>query len=272
MKFTIIGSKGFIGSNLVDYFKKNEIEYSEIDINDKRILSEKLGHVIYAIGMTSDFRNNTFNTIKSHVCILNELLNTVKFDSFLYLSSARIYYGQKNTQEENSININSIDPDKLYNISKIMGESICLSSNKDNVRVVRLSNVIGKDFSSNNFIFSLIKDAIKKNEINLNTSLESEKDYISIKDVVKILPEICINGKEKLYNIASGKNIKTEKIVEIINKQLGNQIKINHTTKKIIFPRISIQKIMDEFRFESTSVLDMLPNLINEFNTFLRKK
>ena len=272
MKFTILGSKGFIGSNLVNYLKKNEFECSVIDINDGKIFSEKLGHVIYAIGMTSDFRNNTFNTIKSHVCILNELLNTVNFNSFLYLSSARIYYGHKNTHEGNSININSIDPDNLYNISKIMGESICLSSNKDNVRVVRLSNVIGKDFSSNNFLFSLIKDAIKKNEINLNTSLESEKDYINIKDVVKILPEISINGKDKLYNIASGKNIKTKKIVEIINKQFNNQIKINYTTKKIIFPIISIKKIMNEFKFEPTSILDMLPNLINEFNTFLKKK
>ena len=106
----------------------------------------------------------------------------------------------------------------------------------------------------------------------MNTSLESEKDYISIKDVVKILPEISINGKDKLYNIASGKNIKTKKIVEIINKQFNNQIKINYTTKKIIFPIISIKKIMDEFEFEPTSVLDMLPNLINEFNTFLKKK
>jgi nucleoside-diphosphate-sugar epimerase len=271
MKFTILGSKGFIGSNLVKYLKEEKFDVQALDIDDKKLFSEKLGHVIYAIGVTSDFRTDSFNTIEAHVCILNKLLKNINFDSFLYLSSARIYYGNKNSLEETEIKVNPTNPDNVYNISKIMGESICLSSNKTNVKIARLSNVIGEDFSSNNFVFSLIKDAINKNKIKLETSLESEKDYVSIKDVVRILLEISINGKYKLYNVASGKNIKTQKIVDAINNELDNKIKISDNPTKIIFPNISIKKITDEFKFEPILILDVLPDLINKFKKFLQK-
>ena len=59
-----------------------------------------------------------------------------------------------------------------------------------------------------------------------------------------------MNGKYKLYNVASGRNIKTKKIVDIINNQLNNQIKIVDNPRKIIFPNISIKKITSEYGFK----------------------
>ena len=268
MKFTILGSKGFIGSNLVKYLEEEQFDVQALDIDDKKLFSEKLGHVIYAIGVTSDFRTNSFNTIEAHVCILNKLLKNINFDSFLYLSSARIYYGNKSSFEETEIKVNPTNPDNLYNISKIMGESICLSSNKTNVKIARLSNVIGEDFSSNNFVFSLIKDAINKNKIKLETSLESEKDYVSIKDVVRILLEISINGKYKLYNVASGKNIKSQQLLEKIKSITNCSIEISPNAPEYSFPVILIDKIKKEFNFKPTNIIDKIDEIIESYRKF----
>ena len=91
MKFTIFGSRGFIGSNLLQKLKHSNVECYTPDIHNNEILKENLGHVIYAIGLTADFRERQFDTVEAHVCLLHDLLKNATFDSFLYLSSTRVY-------------------------------------------------------------------------------------------------------------------------------------------------------------------------------------
>jgi len=196
MRFTILGANGFIGSNLTNYLQTKNCEIFTPKISE--IQSENLGHVIYCIGITSDFRERPYDTVNSHVTLLNDILKNRNFESFLYLSSTRVYMNSSSTKEENSINVNPNNFTEIYNISKIMGESICLASKKTNVKIARLSNVIGNNFESNDFIFSLIHDAIKNKEILLHSQLESEKDYISVDDVVEMLYKISIKGKSKI--------------------------------------------------------------------------
>ena len=50
MKFTILGSTGFIGSSLINYLKSQGIECDTLDLRTQKIDEKSLGHVIYAIG------------------------------------------------------------------------------------------------------------------------------------------------------------------------------------------------------------------------------
>lgn len=260
MKFTILGANGFIGSNLVNYLKTQSCEIFTPDISD--ITSENLGHVIYCIGITSDFRERPFDTVDSHVSLLNNFLKNANFESFLYLSSTRLYMNSSSTEEENPIIVNPNNFTELYNISKIMGESISLSSKKTNIRIARLSNVIGKNFNSNDFLFSLIHDAVEKKEIILHSKLESEKDYISVDDVAQLLHEISLNGCSKIYNVGSGENVSVEEITNLLKKDTDCSVKVSENAVLNKFQKINIEKLESEFQFKPRSIKDVIHDLV----------
>jgi len=262
IKFTVLGSKGFIGSNLVQKLTDDGI-VCHTPTNELEIEKENLGHVIYSIGLTADFRERPFDTVDAHVNVLQKFLKTAKFDSFLYLSSTRIY--SKKTQEDSSLTVNPSNFSDLYNISKILGEALCLSLDNPNVRIVRLSNVVGNNFTSSDFLISLIRDALQKKSITLHTSLQSEKDYITIDDVVKLLPRIALHGKRRIYNVASGINIKTETLVNEILRLTNCTIYIDRNATTYSFQPINIYKIVNEFDYQPSNVIDKIGEIINNF-------
>jgi len=264
MKFTVFGSKGFIGSAFCNYLKSQNIEYSTPDIKNKKIPTENLGHVIYAVGVL-DSKQYPIKTVDSHVFLLNKLLNETDFDSFLYISSTRIYYNASSTDENSLLLVNPSNFDNVYNISKIMGEVICNISKKQNVRIIRLSNVVGNNFYSNLSLPSMIRDAIKFKKIILQTSLDSEKDFVHIDDVVDIIQKIAVYGKNTVYNVANGKNLTNEKIVEKIQEITKCELEIIKNATTYSFLPISIKRIQKEFNFKSKPVLNKFEKIIHAY-------
>jgi nucleoside-diphosphate-sugar epimerase len=264
MKFTIIGPNGFIGKSLIEYLTNKGIECHTLELRKDKITNESLGHVIYAIGVPN-FKERPFDAVDAHACTLMQFLKEATFDSFLYLSATHVYLGSTSTSEDNPITIDPSDFNELYIISKLMGEAICFASNKPNVRIVRPSNVTGKNFFSNLFIPSIIRDAVDRKKIVLHSTLDSEKDYIRIDDIVRILPEISLNGKHKIYNIARGQNTKTEDIVEEISRVTGCQVEVIPGSREYSFPVISIDRVKSEFEFNPRSVIGDLEEIIESY-------
>jgi len=264
LKFTIFGASGFIGSNLAEHFKKEKIDFSVPDIRKEDILNNSLGHVIYSIGV-SDFLQRPYDAVEAHVCILRKLLQYGKFDSLLYISSGRIYYNGTSTNEEDSLIINPLQTSDLYNISKVMGESLCVASRHENIRIVRPSNVTGNNITSNLFIPSILRDAVDKKIITLHSTLDSEKDYVYIDDVITILPKIALHGKHKVYNLAFGKNITNKEIVEEISRVTNCKVQITSDAKRFSYPNISITRIQNEFGYKPVSIIPKLEKMIASY-------
>lgn len=271
MKYTVLGANGFIGSHLVKFLKEQGNEVFTPDIRKQEIFNESLGNIIYSIGIPN-FIERPFDAIEAHACLLVKLLEKGRFDSFLYISSARLYAGLKMTNEDEPILINPSKINDFYNISKVMGEAICLASKKEGIRIVRPSNVTGNNFTSHLFLPSIIRDAIEKNKITVHTKLASEKDYIYIDDLVKILPEISLYGKNNLYNIAFGKNIKSKEIVEKIVNKVKCEIKELPNAEEYSFPEIAIDRIKNEFNFKPISILDKIEEMVTSYKNFLNQK
>lgn len=265
MKFTILGASGFMGSNLVRYLEQKGIECFCPERNYQYTKKEDLGHVVYCIGMTSDFRFKPVETIEAHVCKLNQVLNNSLFSSFLYLSSTRVYNGCVSGDESSDLSVNPNDFSDLYNISKIMGESVCLSKENEKIRVARLSNVVGDDFNSGNFLFSLIKEAVDTGEINLYQSANIERDYINLNDAVHVIENIVLNGKNRLYNVASGHNVSNADVINQIKRITGCEVYIKSEIERLSFPIINNEKIVNEFSFQSKIILDDIANLIDTY-------
>ena len=265
MRFTVFGSSGFIGSHVHEKLASAGFECLTPLRNDSLIEPEDLGHVIYCIGVTADFRERPFDTVRSHVCYLSNLLEKARFSTFTYLSSTRVYQGSNLTTEESSIRSNPTKPNDLYNISKLLGESLCLASGRLGVRVVRLSNVYGKDFSSNNFLPSIIRDACQANRITLQTAWSSTKDYISVSDVVNVLPLISVSGKSTIYNVASGVNISNRILINKLRKSCQCSVSVAKGAPEVKFPRVNIKRLKDEFDFTPRSVLADVGKLVSDF-------
>lgn len=272
-RFTIMGCRGFIGSAIRTRLQAMGHECHCPEKGSEIDQSRNLGRVIYAIGLTADFRTRPFDTVEAHVCKLSQVLKDCKMDSLLYLSSARIYgwSGENSTAEDADITVNPGNPSDLYNLSKALGESIALASGQ-NVKIARLSNVYGKDFESDNFLTQIIKEAVESGHLLLRSALDSEKDYISVDDAAEILINIALHGREKIYNVASGFNTSHKVLADRLRQTTGCTIEVDDNSPLISFPTISTERIDREFKLGNRrAILDDFEDLIRLYENSMRK-
>lgn len=264
MNFTIFGAKGFIGSNLVSYLRSRG--HSVLAPEREEILGLKvnLGHVVYAIGMTGNFRSKPFETVEAHTNILSQLLRAYNFDSWLYLSSSRLYgLSNRSCSEEDRINVFP-GKDGVYDISKLLGEALCLSMQRPTVRVARLSNVYGVGQSKHTFLGDIFKNLYLHEDVEIRESPISSKDYIDISDVVKMIEQIALRGKYNIYNIASGYNTKHIDIASMIQNTLNVKASFKPNSKDRVFSKINIQRIKDDFSFEPQDIKHNFPKVLKK--------
>jgi nucleoside-diphosphate-sugar epimerase len=203
--FTVLGASGYIGSRLVAHLQAQGYTVWAPARGDTEVFTRPLGHVIYCVGLTADFRTRPFDTVDAHVGLLAEVLRRAQFDSLLYLSSTRVYMGATRTDEDAPLAVLPGDPSYLYNLTKLTGESLCHASSRAGVRVARLSNVVGPgmDAASGNLVADLLHQA-QQGHILLRSDPQSAKDYVHVTDVVDWLPRIALQGCRPVYNVASG--------------------------------------------------------------------
>lgn len=258
---TVLGASGFIGTHLVRKLDELGIHY-HAPAKDENLPSTNLGHVIYCIGLTADFRRRPLDTVDAHVCRLLPLLQQSKFESLLYLSSTRVYARLTTPAvEEVPLQLNPMDPSDLYNASKLMGESLALHSGRP-VRIARLSNVYGQDPSRDNFLPYIIRDAITRQRIVLYTSLESSKDYVNADDVAILLIQIATRGRQRIYNLASGANTPNAELVAKLRSVTHCDVEVVPGSPTITFPMINIDRIREEFGFRPSHITDDIDRLV----------
>jgi len=268
--YTVFGATGFIGDCLANDLRRRGRDVLTPTRDEPVVPGNFLGHVIYCIGLTADFRNRPFETVDAHVGRLRDILERGHFSSFVYLSSTRVYKNAKSTDEDTALVLCPADPDDLYNASKIMGEALCLGCNRPGTKVVRLSNVYGADIASENFLSSVLRDAVTKGRVVLRTAPDSTKDYIAIEDVVAMLPQIAERGESRIYNLANGRNTTHRELVEGVRRITGCEVVYEPGTPKVEYPRISIRRLRDEFNFAPAHVMDHLGSLVEKMQDKVR--
>lgn len=263
MNFTVLGATGVIGRRLVAQLRAAGHAVYAPPRQTQEWRARPLGHVIYAIGLTADFRARPFETVEAHVSLLSEVLQHADFSSLLYLSSTRVYARAASGREEAALAVQPHDPSDLYNLSKLLGESLCLSCARTGVRVARLSNVVGgDDADSANFLPTLLREA-RAGRIVLHTSLASAKDYIHIDDVAELLPRITLEGRARLYNVASGTQTSHAQWIEQLVARTGCRVEVSPDAATTTFAPIDISRIRDEFGFAARPVFSALPGTLD---------
>lgn len=264
--FTVLGAGGFVGRHLTAHLKAQGYDVNVPARDTSKLYGQNLGHVIYCIGLTGNFRQQPFDTIEAHVGILSALLQNTVFDSWLYLSSTRVYGGLDvdNTASEDDLLPAKPSADALYDYSKLLGESLCLTIDHPAMRVARLSNVYGQGQSPHTFLGSLTKDLTATGAATILDNPASSKDYVSVQDVAPLLETIALSGQQKIYNIASGTQTRCDMLADAI-RALGYDIGFADTAPPArAFPKIDIARIVNEFDFSPRLIQDDLPFLLTK--------
>lgn len=254
--FTVLGATGYIGSRLAAHLRAQGHTVWTPTRGDAGVFTRPLGHVMYCVGLTADFRTRPFDTVDAHVGLLAEVLRRAQFDSLLYLSSTRVYMGATRTDEDAPLTVLPGDPSYLYNLTKLTGESLCHASGRAGVRVARLSNVVGPgmDAASGNLVADLLHQA-QQGHIVLRSDPQSAKDYLHVDDLLDWLPRIALEGRAAAYNVASGEQTTHREWLDWLASTHAATVVVAERAPWQSFAPIDVTRLRNEFGWKPRRIL-----------------
>jgi nucleoside-diphosphate-sugar epimerase len=269
--------KSDIDPNVKLIFDDCTIIQSDITNLDNFDLLPNFDYIIHSAGygQPDRFMEDKIKTIQLNTTSTINLFNKLdKSGRFLFLSTSELYSGldYENIKESEIGTTTPNHPRSCYIEGKRCGESIC-NIYKDmgyDVKIVRLSLAYGPGTKKHDkrVINSLIEKGIKNDKITLLDSGDAIRTYCYITDVIEMIWNIFLFGKESLYNVG-GNSITSiyelslligdmlKKPVEIplnLNKQIGNPKIVN----------VSIEKYKSEFG--EKPFIDLKTGLKNTIN------
>ncbi|GAB2771923.1 NAD-dependent epimerase/dehydratase family protein [Rhabdobacter roseus] len=261
----LIGGTGFIGTNFVKHLCEEgyldefhlvivsrhaplfviqhpELEYIDGDYRDTALLDSlfrehKFSKVFHLASSTvpvisnqtifDDINNDLGSTI-----ILLETMRNYKCTFIMYVSSAGALYGNAPlslAKKESEV----CDPISSYGILKWSIEQyIKLFHRHHGIEylIPRLSNVYGDYHRSDvqGLINIAIRKAIHQETLEVWGDGHQEKDYLYVKDAVKIMHKLLIHGHKNItLNIGSGQSVSINVIITLI-KEIEKEFEIRY--------------------------------------------
>ena len=274
MKFTVIGSRGYIGSKLAAFLRKQGHKVFEPMKGEMPDPTLDLGSIVYCAGLTNDFGKRIFDTVEAHVSYLSRLFVTANFQSVTYLSSTRLYDSNPHpgSSEADDLHLNPNNPRHIYDLSKAMGEAIVLGLGERRGRVARLSCVYSADEDAGGFLPSLVRDVAacirdSKPTLSVETSPAFERDYVFVEDVVSALGLLAMGEHGGIFNVASGENTANDAIFRMLNNQTGVDIIPALSGGAPHTGAISIERMQSTFSWSPTSVECGLQQMLRKHAT-----
>jgi nucleoside-diphosphate-sugar epimerase len=263
--FTILGASGFIGATLAAWLQsQDEPVHGITRAVLPRLLAEHrpVGHVIDCIGLTGDFRERPLDTAEAHVGLVARCLAELRFDSFLLLSSTRVYTRAFATHERALLAADPTDPSELYNVTKLAGEALCLADPRPTVRVARLSNVYGIGMPATSFLGEVLREGRETGQVTFRQGPTSAKDYISVAAVVRILPAIASAARYRLYNVATGHNTEHAAIARCLHDSAGWRTSFAADAPTVRHRPIDTARLEAEFGAAHGDLINDLPGML----------
>jgi dTDP-glucose 4,6-dehydratase/UDP-glucose 4-epimerase len=250
MKILIIGSEGFIGSHLANFYLSKGLEVIGTDLNsvsrlpivyyqsnqdddslNKVFKEHTLNYCINAAGNgdvnfsvsnpEQDFKANTYFTFQ----ILEGLRLYNPTCKFLYISSAAVYGNPAKLPVVETDPVNPISP---YGWHKLMSEKIC----KEYYGLYNIESAVIRPFSvyGPGLKKQILWDVFNKTSqpieyLELWGGGQEARDFIYIDDLIAAIDIILIqeNLQADIYNIASGEMTLIKDIVNLLLHNLEIQ-------------------------------------------------
>lgn len=249
---TVLGAGGWIGAALVaDLQRQGRQVLAVCRAGLPAWLAERdpQGPVIYALGLTADFRQRPHATVEAHVGLLSQVLQRPGIEQLLLLSSTRVYARSLDTREATALPCLSSDPSDLYNLSKLLGEALVLQDLRPGMKVVRLSNVVGPGQPASTFVGALLEEARAGGQVTIQQPADTAKNYVALADVVRLLRLIAERGQQRLYNLGSTHNTSHAEVAVWLERQ-GVTVRFASgvaASGGLSFPPLVIERLAAEF-------------------------
>ncbi len=263
---TIIGARGLVGGRLRALIEsRGKSPWCPSREQEDELYQRPLGTVYYCAGLTADYRARPFDTVEAHVSLLARMLERADFSRLVYLSSTRLYdsLGSALGSENAMLQFSPSDPRHLYDLSKSLGENLCLTASAGRACVARLSCVLGDSLQDDGFIPSLLSQARGQVELEVSSSPFFARDYIGLDDVAGLLVNIAEQGKEAVYNVASGINVSNSEVFRLVEKITGCVICPTLDTCANA-PQVDIKRIQGEFGFVPVPLETLMKQMVNK--------
>ena len=264
MKTIIIGKESLLSKHL-KINNKNSVIFSSrstIEINKiiKFINSQKnkiniIMNNFYPSAQIHSISNKNYDRFYEQSILFNakifSKINPKKVSKIIYSSSSAVYNSIRKDYQFVDTNNKS-----LYSSTKIAAENLIYnfcSKNKISFLILRIFNMYSDKTEDKFSIVSKLSKSVNRNkEIKIFNGGENIRDYIHVKDVVKLYNYFMKskNLKNSVYDIGVGRGIKLIDLVEYIGVKKFKLKKIN---KKIDEVDVSIANndLLSNFKFKN---------------------
>jgi UDP-glucose 4-epimerase len=253
MKILIIGSEGFIGSHVVDYFLNENWEVHGIDLkeiphreyNYKKILPQTINYesifafvkpdvCLFASGSASvNFSiQDPLSDLEANFLQVSRVLNMIKIYSpackFINISSAAVYGNPDSLPIKEDFNVKPLSP---YGWHKYYSELACKEySSLYSIKTCSLRPFSVYGPGQNKLLFwDIYKKVLKdKEKIELFGSGHETRDFIYISDLINAINLVIKNApmQGEFYNVASGEESKIAVVAELLLHELNYKGKL----------------------------------------------
>lgn len=213
LKIGILGGKGFLGGNLVEYFINHGADVSAVTRENYNKHREKFFDVlINANGNSKKFWANQHprEDYELSVASVEKSIRDFKFGLYVYVSSSDVYPDHHNPNQ--ALESIKIDTSRLepYGLHKYQAEQ--LVQRLPNFLILRLSALVGRGLKK-----GAIKDILGGAELFI--SLDSQLQFISTDEVGRVV-ELLIDQdiKNEIFNCGGQGSIKIFEAGSILEK------------------------------------------------------
>mgnify|MGYP000247380836 FL=1 len=245
MTILVTGSSGFIGSNLIEFFKKKKIKFIGIDkiknpylkhssliklnlLNKKAletvIIKKKIKYIIHlaAIPGFVSCHNNPDKAFKNNI--------EATFNLILAAQKGKV----KNILIASSMGVDNFEKNpSIYGLTKLVCEKISktfVNVHKSNIKTLKISNVFGPySMHKSSVIHSFIKKILSKKKILIHKSGRQERDFVFVGDVCKkLLKEIYKKDTKQEIVINTNKFLRVLDIKNLLQKISQKKIEYSY--------------------------------------------
>ena len=263
---TIIGGRGYVGSALANHLRARGHRVSVPEKESAKLFGRDLGRVFYCAGYTGDFGLDPSATIEAHAGLLSRLLRDGEFQHLTYLSSTRVYDAVVGpfVDENEAFPLDPGNERHLYDLTKLLGEWLCLNLAPERSAIARLSCVYDGNLEVPAFLPLLVRRLSIYGVGSIAGWPQGERDYVHLDDVCQALFAISESEATGVFNVASGENVSNLALCRHILDSTGFEVVMSppEDVPPLIPPTISIARIKQQFGIEPRSVMDALPEII----------
>ena len=264
IKIILVGYKSFIQSNLFRYLKK---QFSITKVKFKDLKKKNISKYDYVINCSNSkkFFDKAYSKKNDRNFIIANFINNTECK--LILLSSRQVYKQKLFISEKS----KLNPINQYAKNCLKSEMNCKKILKNNLMILRLSNVFGFENGAKKkpSLVSLILNGLKQKKIVFDNNYYLYKDFLPVRFLCLYIGKLININYKGIVNVGSGIPFLVKDFInEIIDlKKIKIKIRIHKmfTDKSYCFDVTKIKK-MTGIKVSKANLLSNLKNLRSMIN------